>query len=175
MPKLAKPTRKNKHLYRLILLVAAILVAVAVVIFLILSRHIKQTQTPKSAASVQQKPSSSNKTITTPTPIVQSPETSLNTQQPQTPTPTPTPVVNINHPTLDYCQQFDNTFTVYASVGSGTPVYNRENPSEVLYTVPYGDAITRVYCNSDGTALTRYEGTEVFSIINFQDVSTTQP
>jgi len=101
---------------------------------------------------------------TTVTPVALAPATKATVATPQTtatvptasPTPTVTPkktapiktspVSNIVHPTIANCNR--QNFTVYASVPSGTPAYSEGNLSQVLYTWPYGSAITDVYCDS---------------------------
>ncbi len=98
-----------------------------------------------------------------------------------TPAPTPTPGTNpnIKHPTADNCNR--QQFTVYASLPNGTPAYGLNGGTQagkVLYTVPYGTAITNVYCDSDanGKVYRIDNGSAAsYSSYNFTDVSLTKP
>ncbi len=104
------------------------------------------------------------------------PEPQTSTPKPQSPTAPVTPTKPAPHPFSENCGAEGSKFTVYASVQAGTPAYNdhpvfRDTSNRELYTVPYGDAISSVFCDKDKTVIFREIGRQMYVRFNFQDVS----
>lgn len=133
------------------------------------------TSTPQLAANTAEQASPASPAETpAPTPATPAP--------PTTPPTTTAPASTIKHPTNADCKGAANPFTVYASNPNGTSAYGMPGGTQagqVHYTVPYKEAITRVYCDSSNGRAMVYRlddgATGTYSAFYYSDVSLTQP
>ncbi|HSX06646.1 MAG TPA: hypothetical protein VLG92_02925 [Candidatus Saccharimonadia bacterium] len=188
---------KNKQDGFTHILLLAVIGVLVVGIFSVVYVKVNNASDKKSVNSDATKNTSTSKK-TTVTPVALAPADKATTVTPKTTTTTPTtnstptvtpknaapiktsPASNIVHPTIANCNR--QNFTVYASVPSGTPAYSEGNFSQVLYTWPYGSAITDVYCDSGDSKQMVFRvdnpgspDTTQYSAYHWADVSLTKP